>query len=369
MQEDWLVTGFPGFRARAFVKHVLATRPEVGLTLLVDRERRSAAEAALAELGVAASERVELVLCQVSAIDFGLAGPTYLEIARRVTRVHHFYQTFDRRLDKSLAQRVNVHGVREVIELARAASRLERVVHYSSVSVSGDRTGIVLESELEAGQGFRAPVEETLALAEAMLRRAEGLPVTVLRAAQLVGDSVTGETERLDGPYPLIAYVLGTEGPDVALPLPSRADARLEMTPVDFLVKAGALLGESPVARGETLHLSIKDPAPARVFVERVAELCDKRIMMGLPPASITKTLLRNPSTRAFGRHLSALSDWLTTPVRHDDARARRLLEAVGLEPPTLEAILPSMVEYMRERVRSGSFDAPDALEATSLVV
>ncbi len=50
MQEDWLVTGFPAFRARALVQHVLVARPDVKLTLLVDRERRSAAEAVLAEL-------------------------------------------------------------------------------------------------------------------------------------------------------------------------------------------------------------------------------------------------------------------------------------------------------------------------------
>ena len=52
-----------------------------------------------------------------------------------------------------------------MIELARAAKRLERLVHHSSVFVSGDRSGVVRESELAVGQGFRSPVEESLALA------------------------------------------------------------------------------------------------------------------------------------------------------------------------------------------------------------
>jgi thioester reductase-like protein len=368
MQEDWLVTGFPALRARALVKHVLATRADVKLTLLVDRERRSRAEAVLAELDPLHALRAELVLCEVAAIDFGLAGPTYVELARRTTRVHHLYQTLDRNLERRAAARVNVNGAREVIEFARVAPRLARVVCYSSSFVSGDRTGVVLEEELEAGQGFRAAAEETAALAEAMLRRAPGLPLTVLRAAQVVGDSVSGETDRLDGPYPLVAYVVGSDEEDVALPLPARADARLEMIPVDFLVKAGVLLGESPAALGETLHLSIKDPVTARLFIERVAALCDKGVVMGLAPASLGKTLMRQPNSRGFGPHLGALHDWITTPVRHDDTRSNLLLEAVGLERPDLASILPGMIEHVRARVRAGRFDAPDAEEAASVV-
>ena len=368
MQEDWLVTGFPALRARALVKHVLSTRPDVKLTLLVDRERRSAAEAAIAELPPLVALRVELVLCEVAAIDFGLAGSTYVEIARRTTRVHHLYQTLDRSLEQRAAARVNVHGARELVEFARVAPKLERVVHYSSAFVSGDRTGVVLEDELEAGQGFRSPAEETLALAEAMLRRAPGLPLTVLRAAQVVGDSASGETDRLDGPYPLIAYVVGSTEEDVALPLPARADARLEMVPVDFLVKAGVAFGESPAALGETAQLTIKDPVIPRVFVERVAELCDKGVVMGLAPAALNKTLLRHHGSRGLGQHLAALSDWMTTPVRHDDSRANLLIEAVGLERPDLASILPGMIEHVRARVRAGRFEAPDAEEAASVV-
>ncbi len=369
MQEDWLITGFPALRARALVKHVLATREDVKLTLLVDRERRSAAEAVLAELDPLVALRAELVLCEVAAIDFGLAGSTYVELAKRTTRVHHLYQTLERHLERRAATRVNVHGAREIIEFARVAPRLSRIVVYSSSFVSGDRTGIVLEGELEAGQGFRSAAEETAALAEAMLRRAPGLPLTVIRAAQVVGDSVSGETDRLDGPYPLIAFVVGSDAEDVALPLPARADARLEMIPVDFLVKAGVLLGESPAALGETLHLSIKDPVTARVLVERVAALCDKGIVMGLAPAPIGMTLMRHQSSRGFAPHLAALQDWITTPVRHDDTRANSLLEAVGLERPDLATILPCMIEHVRARVRAGRLDAPDAEEAASVVV
>src|SRR5690606_39654925 len=62
---------------------------------------------------------------------------------------------------EELAETINVGAAREIVELARAARRLEKIVYYSSVFVSGDRTGRVREHELEAGQGFRNAAERS----------------------------------------------------------------------------------------------------------------------------------------------------------------------------------------------------------------
>ena len=47
-------------------------------------------------------------------------------------------------IDDATARRVNVGGTRTVIELARDAARLERVVHWSTAMVSGNRHGTIL---------------------------------------------------------------------------------------------------------------------------------------------------------------------------------------------------------------------------------
>jgi thioester reductase-like protein len=368
MQEDWLVTGFPGFRARALVRRALETRPDLHLSLLVDRERRTAAERELEDIGLPRAARAELILGETGHIDFGLTGARYLELAGRITRIHHLYQALGPSLEAKVARSVNVGGAREILEFARVAKKLEHLVHYSSVFVSGDRVGVVLEDELEAGQGFRSESEASLALGEAMLKRAEDLPLTVIRAAQIVGDSRTGEADRLDGPYPLIAFVVGSSGEDVAFALPAKADARLTMLPVDFLAAAGIAFGESQAAVGQTLHLAAAGSVSARELVERVAELCDKRVVWGLGPAPLTRTLMRNPGSRLLARHFRALQDWLTTSVRYDDTRADALLFSVGLERPELSEFLPSMIEHVRARVKAGAFDPPDAQEASAVV-
>jgi len=206
--EHWLVTGFPALRARTFVRHALAARPEVALVLVVHSALRGRAEQVLSTLPAAARARVDLLSGNPAAIDFGLSGASYLALAGRVARIHHFYHSQSYSLDEREARQLNVGGVREVIEFARACVGLRRLVHHSTVFVSGNRTGIVMEDELERGQSFRSSAEESLALCEAMLQRVRpSLPLTIVRSAQVVGDSKSGEFDRLDGPYPLLAFL------------------------------------------------------------------------------------------------------------------------------------------------------------------
>jgi hypothetical protein len=180
-----LVTGFPGLRARALVRQALGVDAELRPLLLVHPERLERAMGVLSSLP--GGERARLVGGDPAAIDFGLGRTDYARLAEEVRVVHHVYQVIDLAAPGEVAEAVNVGGAREMIELCRVAKKLERVVHYSSVFVSGDRTGIVLERDLHSHQSFRSPVAASLALAEA----AGVLPETL------------GETLHLVDPRPL----------------------------------------------------------------------------------------------------------------------------------------------------------------------
>src|SRR5438309_597100 len=79
------------------------------------------------------------------------------------------------------------------------------LVHKSTAPVSGDRRGMVLESELDRGQRARNVVEATKLRAEKIVRNAaREVPVIVVRPTTVIGDSQTGEVDRLDGPYLLV---------------------------------------------------------------------------------------------------------------------------------------------------------------------
>ena len=113
---------------------------------------------------------------------------------------------FDHSLDE--ARRINVEGTRRVLDFAAAAPRLRSLAYVGTAYVAGDRTGLVRENELDAGQSFRNTYEQTKAEAEALVRsRLGSLPGVILRPSIIVGDSRTGVTSSFKMLYwPLKIY-------------------------------------------------------------------------------------------------------------------------------------------------------------------
>jgi thioester reductase-like protein len=343
-----LVTGFPGFRARALLSAALAADAEARPALLVHPRRRDAAAASLQ--AIPGGERASIVLGDPAAIDFGLSRAEYFELAASVTSVQHAYQVVDLAAPAAAAEQVNVGGAREIGEFARVAKRLTRVVHHSSVFVSGDRHGIVNETELGAGQSFRSPVARTLALAEAMLGRQGSLPLTVVRAGHVIGDTRHGVVDRLDGPYPLLV-LLASAPQGTSFPLPSRADASLHVTPVDYLARAALALAQAPAAFGKTVHLTDPGPLTVRQLLERSGAHFGVSIEGGIRPRALGRALLGNPGLSLLAQNLRGMIELISTPVSYDDRVARELLGPLGIACPPLSEYLDVLLSHVAARV------------------
>jgi nucleoside-diphosphate-sugar epimerase len=341
-----LVTGFPGLRARVLVRLALAADPELRPTLLVHPRRLAQAVDLLALMK--GGERARVVPADPAAIDFGLGRGEYQALSDEVRVVHHAYQVIDLAAPGELAERVNVGGAREIIELSRAARKLERVVHHSSVFVSGDRTGIVLERDLHAHQSFRSPVAASLALSEAMLRRHREVPLTVVRAAQVVGDTQSGLVERLDGLYPLLVFLANAPS-DVPLPLPPRVDTPVHLVPVDYVAKAALAIAEQPDSLGETFHLVDPRPLTTRRLLELAALRFGKQLSMGWNPGMLG-SLINNPGMGLLAQQLRTVSDLITRDVTYDDATATARLAPSGITCPPLESYLDVLLSHVEAR-------------------
>ena len=111
-------------------------------------------------------------------------------------------------------------------------------MHWSTAMVSGDRGGTVYEEDLDAGQKFHNAYERTKYDAERLVRAAmRQLPITVMRPAIIVGDSATGEIDKLDGPYYLMVLI-ATNASGLRLPILGRGDAPLHLVPIDYVIEA-----------------------------------------------------------------------------------------------------------------------------------
>ena len=79
------------------------------------------------------------------------------------------------------------------------------------------------------------------------------MPTTIYRPAVVTGDVATGETQKYDGPYYVLRWLL--KQPTVAvLPVPGDPErARVNIVPRDFVIDAIDALATAKAARGKLL--------------------------------------------------------------------------------------------------------------------
>jgi thioester reductase-like protein len=360
-----LLTGFPSFTARKMCEE-LVTHGRTLVHAVVQAKSAADAREALDALPLEQRRRVNLLEGDAAAMDLGLSGAEIKALAREVDRIHHLAQISYLGADRKLAERVNVGGAREVLEIAAACPDLKSLVFHSTAQVSGDRTGLVLEEELDKGQTFKNPVEETLARAEKMMRAAmHRLPVCIVRPTTVIGDSQTGEVDRFHGPYFLILLIV-TSPPELPLPLPGRAETLLHVVPVDYVVRATAAIGRDSRAPGRTFHVGDPNPLTAKRVFDLVASAGGRRTPRGFLPANLTKALLRTPGIDRLAKSPRAFLDSLATPVSYSFANTTELLADTDVRCPPFESYVERLVDYVQHRLREKrqreDEDAPDPL-------
>jgi nucleoside-diphosphate-sugar epimerase len=346
-----LVTGFPSLHARKMVRFILGDEPRALVYVLVPEG--CAARALMEREGLPPEQAARLVLLDgdPAAMDLGLSGAEFRQLSREVDRIHHLSHVATGAVERRSAYKANVVGAAEVLEFARAAGQLECLVFHSTAHVSGDRTGVVYEDDLDQGQTFRSEVEETRMQAEALVRRAmRDVPIAVVRPSTLVGDFDPQEDERLDGLYLLTLLIVATPA-EIAIPFPGRGDTPLNIVPVDFEVRAAHAIGRTRAAAGRTFHLVDPHPVAVRRVAEVIAHASGKRTARSHIPSNLARALLRTPGIERFVRSPRAFVEQLTTPVRYDTRHADQVLRPAGVTCPPFESYAADLVAAVQEHM------------------
>ncbi len=364
-----LVTGFPGFIGRRLVAELLregegddggasaAAGGGDGRVVCVVEERMfEAARAAAAALP--GGERVEVVAGDIVERRLGLSPAYYDRLTSEVRRVFHLAAIYDLAVPIEIAQRVNVDGTGNVLELCGDASSLERLVYVSTAYVAGLRTQIVYEHELGMGQGFKNHYESTKFQAEVWVERERGeIPTTILRPAIVVGDSRTGETAKFDGPYYLLRTIAQLRRRRLPVAQFGRSEAAFNVVPVDYVVAAMVEAAKLDGALGETLHLVDPQPLTTRELVTTLAREYDGTVPRGALPPGLAAVALRSPAVRRLfdGTPRESIA-YLNHPVTFDSRRTVDLLGPRGLTPPRFAEYAPAMVRFFAEHATHPAF-------------
>ncbi|MGI8945085.1 MAG: SDR family oxidoreductase [Thermoleophilaceae bacterium] len=346
-----LVTGFPGFIGRRLVRTLLDRDPQATVLALVEPRMLAAGREAAAAID---AERVEVVGGDITERGLGLAPAALDRLRGEVRRVFHLAAIYDLSVPLELAQRVNVEGTGNVLELCLEAERLERLVYVSTAYVAGWRTGVVYEHELVLGQEFKNHYESTKLQAELWVRTAiDRVPTTIVRPAIVVGDSRTGETQKFDGPYYLLRAIAEASRAHRPLPQFGRLRSTFNVVPVDYVVAAIAAVADDPAAAGETLHMVDPEPLTSAELITLLSERYADRTPSGRVPAGLVAASLRLAPVRArFGGTPPESLAYLNHPVRFDTRRATSLLAGHGLRPPNFVDYVDAMVEFFRANER-----------------
>ena len=349
------LTGFPGFIGRRLVVRLLEEDPELRVVALVEARMAEAARAASAEIG---GDRVEILTGDIAERRLGLADADWERLTAEVTSAFHLAAIYNLAVPLEIAQRVNVDGTGNVLELCAACEKLERLNYVSTAYVAGVRKGVVYEHELTLGQAFKNHYESTKFQAEVWARDAmDAVPTTIYRPAIVVGDSRTGETQKFDGPYYMLRVISFCESRGTPVPQFGRAAAPFNVVPVDFVVDALVAGSQSADAVGETLHLVDPEPVTASELLTLLArEYAGREPGYRLPPWLVESSLRLGAVRDLFGGAPRESISYLNHPVRFDTRRAGDLLAAQGLRCPRFDEYVGPMVRFFREHEGDPAF-------------
>ena len=350
--ENLLVTGATGFLGMHLVRQLLEQNPDLSLALLIrDKPGQSGRQRADSFLPQAVRSRVQVFSGDVSLPNLGLDTASRGKLNSEVTRVIHSAATvrFDHTLGE--ARQTNVEGTRHILDFAAATRNLRSFAYVGTAYVAGERTGLVRESELTVGQGYRNTYEQTKSEAEALVRsRFDSLPAIILRPSIIVGDSRTGETSSFKMMYwPLKIYARG-----LWRTVPGYPDAVLDIVPVDFVADAiaHALFDQSAIHN--TLHLCAGPRASATIeqIANRAMEYfngpapryVDPKFFFAFVRPLLYLTLWgKKRRVLVSGR---AYRDYFSMRMQFDTANAERLLAPAGIRPPHVLEYLDRLFNY-----------------------
>ena len=361
----YFVTGATGFIGSRLVERLLEKRQ--GTIYVLVRESSKPRLNDLIErwsmlVGSSAAERVQPVVGDLRRPLLGVEKEQIAELIGNVTHFFHLAAVYDMTAPAERNNAVNVGGTTHAVELARAVNA-EHLHHVSSIAVAGTYRGVFEEDMFDEGQRLPSPYHHTKFESERIVRDQPYIPWRIYRPGIVVGDSQTGEMEKVDGPYYFfkaiqrLRHVLPEWVPLVGLDL-----GYTNVVPVDWVAGALEHIAHEPDLDGRAFHLT--DPRPQRVdelinelavaaHAPRFALSIDKRLIDPLPkwPLALAAQLppwrqVRKLALRELGIPSEVLAHMELVP-RFDTREAGSALAGSALEqPPPLQEYVARLWDY-----------------------
>jgi NAD(P)-dependent dehydrogenase (short-subunit alcohol dehydrogenase family) len=345
---EYFVTGASGFIGKRLVRKLLARRGAVVHFLIRQSSQDKVAE--LLDYWGVDEKRARPVYGDLAQPRLGLTKAA-LKALGRIDHFFHLAAIYDLSADAESQVQINIEGTRNAV-MAANEMKAGCFQHVSSIAAAGLYEGVFREDMFDEAEGLDHPYFQTKHESEKIVRKECKVPWRVYRPSLVVGDSATGEMDKIDGPYYFFKLIqrmrqmlppwmpsIGIEG------------GRINIVPVDFVVAAVDHIAHQKGHDGKAFH--IVDPTPYRVgdilnifaqaahapqFAMRV-----NAALLGFIPNSVKKGMLALTPVRrvrnAVMKDLGLPDDILTFvnyPTRFDCRETTAALKGSGIECPRL---------------------------------
>jgi NAD(P)-dependent dehydrogenase (short-subunit alcohol dehydrogenase family) len=352
---NYFVTGATGFVGRHLIAELL--KRDGTIHLLVREGSRGKVDALAQRLG-AEEGRLVPVSGDLAKPGLGVEG-----FSEPIDHFFHLAAVYDMTADEDAMARANVDGTRHVVEFANSL-KPGRFHHTSSIAVAGRYKGVFQEDMFDEEQPLPHAYHRTKFDSEKLVRQGIEAKTLVFRPGIVIGDSETGEMDKIDGPYYFFKLIQKLR---YALPqwfpLAGPEGGQTNLVPVDFVARAMDHIAHLPDDElpGDTFHLV--DPEPMRVgqtlnefakaaHAPQFAARIDPKVVKAIPKpvragvkALPTVRRIRETVLRDLGIPPAAIEnrDFFCT---FDARDAQRALAGTGIAVPPLSTYAPRLWDY-----------------------
>lgn len=357
----YFVTGASGFIGKRLVKKLLE-RKNTTVYFLIRAESKKKLPKMMSFWGDDAAKRCIPIVGDLAKPGLGVSAADKTKLKGKVKHFFHLAAVYDMTASAEENEITNVLGTQHAVELANEI-KAGAFQHMSSIAVAGNYEGVFREDMFDEARDYLDhPYMRTKHESERYVRENCKMPWRAYRPGVVLGDSKTGEIDKIDGPYYFFKLIqrmrqmlppwmpaLGIEG------------GRVNMVPVDFVVNATDHIAHAKGHDKKAFHLT--DPAPLRIgdslnIFARAAHAPQMALrvnaaLFGFIPQSVMKGMMSLPPVRriknAVMKDLGIPEDTLSFinyPVRFDCRDTLKALEGTKIEVPQLEDYAYKLWDY-----------------------